>query len=238
MGRTGAALVLVFLAAAPAVLADDGAVRRTTTRRQDTFGSDYLPPAPAVAPTPPPGIATPPAAQDPAVLPAPDTYPVPAAVSPGCPCGPCCNAPAAPHQKFECIHRLIDWWTYCPLKKGVNCNPCGHDGHGDCCCYHCFPPLYLFLIQPCVEGNPPSMPCWGCSCCGGGQAGGGPPTPVIRSKEATQKEETPEVPKTYPDSDASSSSSPPAGDQRGFFGQRHRLFSLSSGFGCSSVGCR
>jgi hypothetical protein len=236
MGKTWAAVALVLLAVGPAaVRADDPAIRRLT-RQHDTFGSEYLPAPQAVSPPVPRGPAAaptedspPPAA--PAALPA-----APAACPAGGPCCGCCAPAEEPHQHFACIHKLINWLSYCPLKKGVNCEPCGCDGHGDCCCYHCFPPPYLFLMQPCVDGHAPSMPCWGCSSCGGthpvqagaSSAAGGSAPPAAETPSAT------------PAANPTAGQTPPPDDgaRRGYFGQRHRLLSLSSGFGYGSVGSR
>ncbi len=241
MGKTWAAVALVLLAVGPAaVRADDLAVRRLR-RQHDTFGSDYLPPPVAASPAVP-GGATP---APPAESPAPATPAAPSApvmVPAGGPCCDGCLPPEEPHQHFGCIRKLIGWLTYCPLKKGVNCERCGHDGHGDCCCYHCFPSPYLFVMQPCIDGHPPSMPCWGCSC-----SGGGPPQPVIRSPAAaggtaSQGTETPAM--TMPTTPAApapaAEQTPPSqyGPRNGYFGTRRRVLSLSSGFGFSSVGSR
>jgi hypothetical protein len=207
MGKTWAAVALVLVAAGPAaVRAADPAVRRVV-RRQDAFGSDYLPSTQGGTPTAPAGTTTLPPATPPAAVAEPAPVHAGPPDTPGC--ADCGHGEAA-HQHFACIHRLIDWATYCPLKKGVNCDPCGYNGHGDCCCYHCFPPLYLFFLQPCVDGHVPSPPCHGghsggCPSCGGAA----PPA----------------------DHDA-----PADGEHHGFFG--HRLFHLSTGFGCGSVGCR
>jgi hypothetical protein len=247
MGKTWATVTLVLLAVGPAVWARDGAIRRVTTTRQDTFGSGYLPPAQSQSPA-----ASPAATGSPATPPATTA---PAAGSAAAAPVPCMNGTCyTPPEHVPCWRRLCKWLSYCPLKYGVNCDLCSNDGHGDCCCYHCFPPIYLFMIQPCVDGQAPKMPCSTCGCHGGGNGGngdnrGGPlgdsGTISAQRNAGKQGQDTaPQQRKTFPDSDSGTqptqptSPAQPNGESRGIFGQRHRLFSLSTGFGCGSVGCR
>jgi len=81
---------------------------------------------------------------------------------PGCgaACGTCCHGPGS------CLEHLWAWATF----RG-NRTACCSGGCGGCCrhchsCdgYHCFPPLYLFFLHPCVEGS-------GASCADCGHAG-------------------------------------------------------------------
>jgi hypothetical protein len=121
-----------------------------------SFATDYAPNGSLAAPKPEPAPA--PASTS---APASEATPAPAP-TPGCAdCG-ARTAPSGP-TRFCCVNRLIDWATYRPLHLGVKCATCCGD-KGDCCRYHCAPPIYLFFLDHCKDGPPPAPP----SCANGG----------------------------------------------------------------------
>jgi hypothetical protein len=228
MGKTRAAAALVLLAVGHAAIrADDPFVRRVS-RQPAAPGTEMLPapqPVPGGPTLPAPDFAPAPAAD----AHAPGSYPVPAAPAAPGDCAGCAPAEAS-HQHFTCIRHLWAWATYCPLKKGVNCDVCKHGGTGDCCRYHCFPQLYLFFMEPCADGHLPSPHCPGCT--GYGQAasmasGTPPPAYATRESGGTGPETT--------DGSTQSKANTPAREHTSFFGTA-RMFSVSSSFGCGSAG--
>lgn len=173
-GATGVVLLLVVAAFAAA-----GPAARRADKPRDTFGAEYEPASPgtkAVAATtaepptadekllppeeklPPPDLAPP--TQDrsyqreapPPPLDSPPSRVTPASASAAA-YAHCPDCAGGAHP--GCWKKLCDYFSYCPLQKSVNCPKCGQEGQGSCCCYHCFPPLYLFYRQPCPEGPPP-----------------------------------------------------------------------------------
>ena len=149
-------------AAAPAALPTTGPVTSLPPLPMMAPPANAEPvPAPSAGPAPEGGPAT-----GPAPVPQGEHGPVPGpghlSPVPGCgaACGTCCHGPGS------CLEHLWAWATF----RG-NRTACCSGGCGGCCrhchsCdgYHCFPPLYLFFLHPCVEGS-------GASCADCGHAG-------------------------------------------------------------------
>ena len=84
------------------------------------------------------------------------------------PDGACCPG----RKSGSCIHRLIDWATYCPKNRVCSCTSCCNS-----CQYKGVVPIYLFFLNPkCVEGsglhrtfpNECYRGCQGCAAAAGG----------------------------------------------------------------------
>jgi hypothetical protein len=80
----------------------------------------------------------------------------------GAGCGGCCQ------RGGSCLHRLIEWATYCPKERLGCCrNICNS------CQYKGSVPLYLYVGKICQEAPyvrptfPPPTCCHGCKSCGG-----------------------------------------------------------------------
>jgi hypothetical protein len=172
MGKTWFALAAVLLAWGAVVHAADPA--RGVASREPSFATEYQPSAPALAPAP--ADAHPAPGPAPSATPAGPSAPAKLALeaAPAAPVAPCCTscgageAPAGP-TRFPCVNRFIDWATYRPLHLGVKCATCCDD-KGDCCRFHCAPPLYMFFLDHCKEGTPPAVPACtntvkDCGCC-------------------------------------------------------------------------
>jgi hypothetical protein len=237
MRKTLAAGALVLLVVGPASIRAGAPALRRVSQQQDSAGADYLPPPQSLpsVPTdtvlPSPGAATP--APGPAEVPEnPTASPVPAA--PAVPAGCAgCAAECQPHQRFECLRRLIAWATYCPLQKGVNCPGCKKCPTGECCRYHSSMPLYLFFMDHCVNGAIPSPACGGCGCCGGAALAAAGPAPVATGTESGGTGTAPSTEGPALSGDGTGS----GGERTGFLGTR-RMFSLFSGSGGGSAGSR
>jgi hypothetical protein len=180
-------------------------------------------PAPAAVPEPPT------AATVPAVPPVPEVSAVPNGSPIPCGCAGCGRA-GHPHHFSACLHRLIEWATYCPLKRGVNCESCTNNDSGGCCRYHCYPPLYLFFMDYCVEGHVPSPHCGCGGCCGHGAPMAAGPAPDASGTEYGGTKAAPSTESPSLSGDGSGSS----GEHTSFFGTRRRL-PLFGGLSRSSV---
>lgn len=117
-------------------------------------------PPPGLKPTPPLVTAMPPfvdTSADATRTTAPGAT-MPMAPGMGGPPGPdgCATCGGRPHR--TCWQALCAYFSYRPVALGVKCNECG-----SCCCYHCYPPLYLFMTYQC-EQRPPTPPCTA-GCC-------------------------------------------------------------------------
>ncbi len=171
MGKSWTAAALILLAVGPAaLLAADPAIVRGW-RQTDSSGTEFLPPQ--ILPAVPRDSLLP---SSEAVAPAPGATPEtsPSSLAPAAPavgggevvppdgvgCDSCASQHRCPH-----LHRLIEFFTYCPLKRGVNCGLC-KQYWGPCCQYHGFPPYYMFLWQPCIVGPVPTPAYVGCKGCG------------------------------------------------------------------------
>jgi hypothetical protein len=69
--------------------------------------------------------------------------------------------PCAPSCRPSLVKCLCAWATYRPLHR-TRCDKCRA-----CCGYHCFPPLYAYFCEPCVEGCGQGGCGSSCGSCGG-----------------------------------------------------------------------
>jgi hypothetical protein len=156
MARICIALMALLLGASTAALQAADSAHGRLAGRDANFATEAQPAATPSVPEQTLPAPTPAPAEDAAGTPAAPAAPPAGPGVPGCNgCGAGADGSAGP-TPCPCLNHLIEWITYRPLYLGVKCATCCGQ-NGDCCCYHCAPPLYLFFAHRCQQG-PPHLP--------------------------------------------------------------------------------